>query len=94
MHQCLLVIAVLAFLLFLFTPFPDTKVLCTYILLLLLFRLFIFAIVLFLPLNLFTHLVFSSSSSYLMADGFVVGAVLFCHLILWGRASENDMAAD
>ena len=28
-----------------------------------------------------------------MADGFVVGAVLFCHLILWGRASENDMAA-
>ena len=29
-----------------------------------------------------------------MADGFVVGAVLFCHLILWGRASENDMAAD
>ena len=94
MHQCLLVIAVPAFLLFLFTPFPDTKVLCTYILLLLLFRLFIFAIVLFLPLNLFTHLVFSSSSSYLMADGFVVGAVLFCHLILWGRASENDMAAD
>ena len=36
----------------------------------------------------------SSSSSYLMADGFVVGAVLFCHLILWGQASENDMAAD
>ena len=32
--------------------------------------------------------------SYLIADGFVVGAVLFCHLILWGRASENDMAAD
>ena len=29
-----------------------------------------------------------------MADGFVVGAVLFCHLILWGQASENDMAAD
>ena len=29
-----------------------------------------------------------------MADGFVVGAVLFCHLILWGRASETDMAAD
>ena len=29
-----------------------------------------------------------------MADGFVVGAVLFCHLILWGRASENGMAAD
>ena len=29
-----------------------------------------------------------------MADGFVVGAVLFCHLILWGRASENDMAAE
>lgn len=29
-----------------------------------------------------------------MADGFVVGAVLFCHLILWGRASENDMAVD
>ncbi len=29
-----------------------------------------------------------------MADGFVVGAVLFCRLILWGRASENDMAAD
>ena len=43
-----------------------------------------------------------------MADGFVIGAVLFCHLILWGRASENlfchlilwgrasenDMAAD
>ena len=55
MHQCLLVIAVPAFLLFLFTPFPDTKVLCTYILLLLLFRLFIFAIVLFLPLNLFTQ---------------------------------------
>lgn len=55
MHQCLLVIAVPAFLLYLFTPFPDTKVLCTYILLLLLFRLFIFAIVLFLPLNLFTQ---------------------------------------
>jgi len=36
----------------------------------------------------------SSSSSNLMADGFVVGAVLFCHLILWGRASENAMAAD
>ena len=36
----------------------------------------------------------SSSSSYLIADGFVVGAVLFCHLILWGRASENGMAAD
>ena len=29
-----------------------------------------------------------------MADGFVVGAALFCHLILWGRVSENDMAAD
>ena len=29
-----------------------------------------------------------------MGDGFIVGAVLFCHLILWGRASENDMAAD
>ena len=29
-----------------------------------------------------------------MADGFVVGTVLFCHLILWERASENDMAAD
>ena len=28
-----------------------------------------------------------------MADGFVVGAALFCHLILGGRASENDMAA-
>ena len=36
----------------------------------------------------------SSSSSYLIADGFVVGVVLFCHLILWGRASENNMAAD
>ena len=29
-----------------------------------------------------------------MADGFVVGAALFCRLILCGRASENDMAAD
>ena len=29
-----------------------------------------------------------------MADGFVVGAVLFCHLIHWGRASENGMAAE
>ena len=29
-----------------------------------------------------------------MADGFVVGAVLFCHFILWGRASENGMVAD
>ena len=31
---------------------------------------------------------------FLMADGFVVGAVLFCHLILWGQASKNNMAAD
>ena len=29
-----------------------------------------------------------------MADGFVVGAVLFCRLILCGRALENDTAAD
>ena len=29
-----------------------------------------------------------------MADGFVVGAVLFCHLILWRQASDNDIAAD
>ena len=29
-----------------------------------------------------------------MADGFVVGAVLFCRLILCGRASENETAAD
>ena len=36
----------------------------------------------------------SLSAHFLMADGFVVGAVLFCHLILWGQASENDMAAD
>jgi len=26
-----------------------------------------------------------SSSSFLIADGFVVGAVLFCHLILWNK---------
>ena len=38
--------------------------------------------------------IFSCSSSYLTADGFVVGAVLFCHLILRGRASENDTAED
>lgn len=36
----------------------------------------------------------SSPSSFLTADGFVVGAVLFCHLILRGRASENDLAAE
>ena len=28
-----------------------------------------------------------------MADGFVVGTVLFCHIILWEQASENDIAA-
>ena len=43
---------------FLFTPFSNTTVFYTYILLLLLFRLFIFAIVLFLPLHLFIHYCF------------------------------------
>ena len=39
MHQCLLVIAVPAFLLFLFTPFPNTTVLYAYIILLHVFKL-------------------------------------------------------
>ena len=79
---------------FLFTPFSNTTVFYTYILLLLLFFAYPFCNSFIPPLTLVQSILFSSSSSYLMADGFVVGAVLFCHLILWGRASEKDMAAD
>ena len=57
-------------------------------------RLSIYAIVLFLPLRLFPQFSYFKFLQFLIADGFVVGAALFCHLILWGRASENDMAAD
>ena len=79
---------------FLFTPFSNTTVFYAYIILLLLFFAYPFCNSFISPLTLVQSILFSSSSSYLMADGFVVRAVLFCHLILWGRASEKDMAAD
>ena len=79
---------------FLFTPFSNTTVFYAYIILLLLFFAYPFCNSFIPPLTLVQSILFSSSSSYLMADGFVVGAALFCHLILRGRASENDMAAD
>jgi len=79
---------------FLFTPFSNTTVFYAYIILRLLFFAYPFCNSFIPPLTLVQSILFSSSSSYLMADGFVVRAVLFCHLILWGRASENDMAAE